>query len=114
MSFDPWNNDSDRQRFLHGLASAKAADESEATRRLLEEQVRLQREALELEKKKLAQEQEKVKLEREQLARQQRGQQTTQRHGQQTNSPQRQVCTFCNGTGKMTAKCISCQAVGKR
>ena len=62
--------------FLDKLNKATTASEAEKTRKLLEEQVRLQREALELEKKKFAQEQEKIKIEREQ-----------QRRGQTRHTP---------------------------
>lgn len=79
-NFNPFVPGADAREFALGLNQLRATDEAAKTRKLLEEQVRLQREALEQEKKKiaqeqekLAQEQEKIKLEREQLARQKQG-----------------------------------------
>ena len=56
--------------FASGVSKALHAIEATKQTKLMEEQIRLQKEALELEKKRQAQEQEKIKLEREQLARQ--------------------------------------------
>jgi uncharacterized protein YkwD len=67
--FQP-NQDFNAWEFAKGMDQFNQTQEQAKSRKLLEEQVRLQREALELEKKKMAQEQEKINLERERLRQQ--------------------------------------------
>ena len=72
--------------FAKGMDQFNQTQEQAKSRKLLEEQVRLQREALELEKKKLAQEQEKINLERERL-RQSSSSQSTPSYSSQPPPP---------------------------
>ena len=108
--WNPLGGGRDSFDFASGMSKALHGIEATKQTKLLEEQIRLQKEANELEKKKLAQEQERLELERKRQARMTHGQIA---HGQTKHQENtgRKKCHVCGGTGKSR---MSCSCGGKQ
>jgi len=86
--FDP-SRHRDQMDFMDKMNKARTSQEAQKQSRLLEEQVRLQKEANELEKKRQAQEQARL----------------NQGYGQQAQQRTRFRCGPCGGTGTVHCLC---------
>ena len=99
--FDPMGSRRDAFDFASGVSKMLHGIEATKQSQLLEEQIRLQKEALELEKKRQAQEQEKLR----------QGQQGRGQMEQQV-SKRMVPCLGCNGKGRSSIQCSACRGKG--